>query len=452
MKGFSIILAVVYALLHLFDYNGIKQDWFIPITIVLYVILNVLYLYKYRRHQLFCFELFFAISFFLCSLLTPFIFPLLDSFVGRVFISTPYNIIKVYSLSFLGYCCYMTGLIGDKESNSASLEYKITFNRNCVNYSNLLCFLFIVIFYFSGGSRLITLYSDLADNLNNRYEGWGAYMAYAMYAYTLSTVINFMYLKGKAIGLKSLFRKLPKLYLINSFLLVYPMVISGLRSGAVQLVIPLLMMFGIAIKKIRLRSVLLILLAGYIALIYIGLTRSGSGVTERESPVLTLLFDFVSANGANSFFVNYVDNNGITNGTNMVLQVASIIPFMQSILLNFISRDSLAPNSSSFFTDTFMDSTQGGMGTGMIGDIYYSFGFIGIIVLMYFMGLLTRKLSKNNNSPYNLAMLIALSGNAVFAARVEYCFILRNIAYTVIFLFIILHLPQSSYNDNSLCD
>lgn len=70
----------------------------------------------------------------------------------------------------------------------------------------------------------------------------------------------------------------------------------------------------------------------------------------------------------------------------MLLQLASIVPFMQSFILLFIPRSSLALSSSTMFTNSFMDSTQGGMGTALIGDIYYTFGVIGVIILMFLLG------------------------------------------------------------------
>ena len=129
----------------------------------------------------------------------------------------------------------------------------------------------------------------------------------------------------------------------------------------------------------------------------------------------------------------------------MIQQTLSIIPFFQSIILSFVSKDNFAPKSSKFFTESFMDSTQGGLGTALIGDIYYSFGIVGVIILMFLIGLLVNKLSRAPNSPYAI-------GNALFAPRVEYCYILRSLSYTIIFLYIILSVShnRSASNECSL--
>ena len=55
-----------------------------------------------------------------------------------------------------------------------------------------------------GGGRLISLYSDLASDLNQRYGNWGEYMIYAMYAYTISIVTNFSSVSQYASSLREL--------------------------------------------------------------------------------------------------------------------------------------------------------------------------------------------------------------------------------------------------------
>lgn len=178
---------------------------------------------------------------------------LLDNYQGRTFVATDYNTFRVYCIAFIGYCAYMFGLCCIKDGNQnrpGTIWYQYFFNNATCKYSNILCFIFVVLFYLTGGSRLITLYSDVASDLNQRYGAWGEYMTYAMYAYTLSIVINFSKIGPYTASLISFFKNLPFFFYINSLLLVVPLLISGLRSSALQLLIPLIMMYGITIKRI----------------------------------------------------------------------------------------------------------------------------------------------------------------------------------------------------------
>ncbi len=452
MKIFSLLCLIVYISIGYLDID-VFGNKFILGTGILFLIMNICYLYKYRRNQLICFEFLFAIAFFLCSFLTPYIFPLLDSYEGRTFIATDYNTARVYCIAFIGYCAYMFGLCCIKDNNQdehGTIWYQLSFNNASCRYSNILCFIFILLFYLYGGSRIITLYSDLTGDLHNRYGAWGEYMTYAMYAYTISIVINFSRIGQQTSSMFSFFKNLPLLFYINSLLFVVPLLISGLRSVALQLLIPLVMTYGIMIKRINSIKVFVLILAGYTFMVYIGLTRSGDvgGDLGKDSLFLTFVYDFVSANGANSFLIDYVDKYGTTGGSNMILQAASIVPFLQSIILLFISKDAFAPNSSKLFTESFMDSSQGGLGTALIGDIYYSFGIVGVVLLMFLIGLLVNKLSRAHNSPYAMSLLIVLAGNALFAPRVEYCYILRSLSFTIIFLYLILLVSHNRVSSN----
>lgn len=452
MKIFCLICAIIYTCFSCVDYVGIRDSWFIPITLLLYVVMNCLYLRLYRKKQLFCFEFFFSISFFLCSFLTPFILPLLDSYESRTFVTTISNQIRVYILSFLGYCFYMLGLIAFKdEKKNRGIWFNVSFSSQNSFVSNILCFISISMFYATGGVRLLTLYSNLASDLTDRYGNWGEFMIYSVYLYSISIVVNLTAIGKVASSLRMLLKKMPRLFYLNTILLLFPLLLSGLRSVSVQLLIPLLMMYSIMVKRIKFKYVLGIILLGYFLLVLIGTTRHGNGMIEKDSIFLTLVSDFVSANGANSFLVDYTDSHGITGGSNMILPVASIVPFLQSVILLFVDKNELSLSSSSVFTRTFMDSSQGGLGTGLIGDIYYTFGTIGVIVLMYLLGFSIRKLTNAHNSPYALAALMTVSGNAIFAPRVEYCYILRSVSYTVIFLFIII-IILGRKNEYSLCN
>ena len=148
MKVFLLIGILVYLLFNFYDYSFVNGEWFIPLTVTLYVFLNLFYLWKYRKGQLLCFELFFAISYFLCSFLTPFVYPLLDTWSGRTFIDTDYNQMKVYGLSFIGYCAYLIALTQNKENEGCcQLTNELQFNKNSVLLSNVFCLFFIILFY-----------------------------------------------------------------------------------------------------------------------------------------------------------------------------------------------------------------------------------------------------------------------------------------------------------------
>ena len=75
-------------------------------------------------------------------------------------------------------------------------------------------------------------------------------------------------------------RSLPILFYLNTALLVIPLVISGYRSNAVQLIIPMILMYSLAIKKLSFKKIALMLVGGYLVLFVIGMTRSGGHIED----------------------------------------------------------------------------------------------------------------------------------------------------------------------------
>lgn len=442
IKLFLIILILIGTLILVSEaYIFLNASYIVPVLIILYIVINIWYLYKFRKNKLFCYELLFALSFFCCSFLTQFVYPLLDSWQSRIFVDSDLIIIKTYLVCFIGYCCYLLPLTF--QSNAHTISYStLKFNNKSVQLSNIISFLFIVLFYVMGGSSLLTLYSsmDTLDSLSNRFSGWGQYLGYAQLAYVISVIINLASDRIRTKNLISLIKELPKLFLINSVLLVGPLLMSGLRSGALEVIIPFLMVYGFSIKQLKFKHIAIILGIFFVVMQIIGLTRTGDSLDSTSISFITYVRDFIPANAANTYLIDYVDRHGPTMGGNMILPILSIVPFLQSFYLALFSDAAIAPMSSSFFTSSF--DSWSGLGTGMIGDIYYTFGFIGVLLLMFIYGFFLRTLycSRKRSS---FAILVLLTGNAIFAPRVEYSYMIRTIVWGALLMYIIISLTKN---------
>lgn len=444
MIYFYLIQIIAY-LVFVFNTKLATGTSFIPMTIFLYVVSNVLYLTKYKKDNLFCFELLFAISFFMCSFMSPFLLPLMDSWQSRVFVETNDVQIKCYAVSFVGYLAYLIGLIVNRNSKENSKKtLRFVFDEKTVLYSNVICLLFIALFYFNGGTKMWTLYADAQNmtDLSNRLGSWGQYLLYAMYAYVVCLIITFQGQNVASRNITSFAKSLPILFYINSLALVVPLLFSGYRSNAVQLLIPALMIYSIAVKRIKTSHLFVLLIIGFVFLQIIGITRSGDSLSNADTGILSLTRDFIPANAANSFLISYVDSNGPTWGSNMILPLLSIVPFLQSFFLLFFNQGSLALASSTFYTRE-LDSWSG-LGTNIIGDLYYSFDLGGVLLLMFFYGMFLKKVS-SYNSPHQMALFTMFTGNALFAPRVEYCFIIRTMVWVAFLMWLVVKLNSNNY-------
>lgn len=443
-----IVLIVFYSICFLDP--SIKEDVFYLSIPFVYWVTTIYYLFKYKIKNLFCFELFFAISYYLCSFLTRFFLPLLNAYESRAFINDSTLIYKAYALSIMGYLCYMLGLIVRRKPTTL-IERKTNhfYFPQISNRSNMLanvfCTFFIVLMFLNGGSRLFTMYSDEGSFSTNRLSGFAAYLTFAIITYIVSIVTNFGSISKnvKQIHFLSLRNTFSVLFIINSIILIGTFLLSGYRSNAIQILIPLVIAYQIRFKPIKPALVLLLLMGGAFLMFFIGIVRTGDTFNLNDYSLIVYLRDFKPANAATIYMIAYADQHGVTGGSNMLFPILSIIPGLQSIVGLFVDINTVSPVSSVFFTKAF--SSDSGFGTSITGDLYYTFGYIGVLVLMYLYGRCLSRLSQYKNK-YELVLFLSFSGNALFAPRVEFCYIIRSLAWSVIFLYLIINLSKNKAN------
>ena len=448
MKYYIALICFIFLYICLFIADNAFIDKFLnPFTIISYIIINVWYLFKFRMNNIFCFELLFSLSFFICSFLYPFISSQLSDFRANIFVEDANIQRKSFIIAFLGYLFYLLGLSLHKNPEKVSNQ-NWSFDDSYVFLANTLCSFLLVIFYLKGGSNLIDLYTRTYAEGESRLGEWGEFLIYAMYAYTVSFIIVFQAKKTRTDSFYSFLCSLPLHFYLNSAFLLIPLLVSGYRSNFAQLLIPMIMLYSMSIKRIKGIRLILLLLGGVVILQIIGFTRNGDELNTEQLETMDYLRDFIGPNGALSFLINYTDHHGITGGSNYLLSTLSFIPYLQSVALLFVDPANFAPSSSSFYTHTF-DSASG-LGTNIIGDLYYTFGPLGVVILMFVMGWFLRRLY-HFRTPIGLAMLMVFSGNALFASRVEYTFIIRAVAWSGLLMWFCLYfLNFSNFHDHSL--
>ncbi len=215
--------------------------------------------------------------------------------------------------------------------------------------------------------------------------------------------------------------------------------ISGYRSQLMQIIFPFIICYSEFVKKVPAKVFFTVLIVGVILMIGVGQTRSGDEIVN-DASIIFYLRDFDASNAALGFFVDEVNQHGITGGTNYVMQTLSVVPFLQSVLASFVDINSFASSSSSFFTNSF-DTNGTGLGTNLIGDIYYTFGLFGVMGIMYVIGVLCSSLSAFKNKYYFLMYMIFI-GNSVFFTRVELLYIVRMLSFGCIIFFLLNLLPK----------
>lgn len=428
----------------LFSFDTKLPDWYYSFSVIVYLFQNIYYLTKYKTN-IFCFELFFGVSFFFCGLLYQIVADsvalLSTSFIHTAF---SYNQGKAYILNLIGYNAYFLMLLINYKKEKSTINTLFSCNVLDCRFINYIVIIFIILFFLTGGLSMYTMYSDSSVEQVNRLDGFGFVLAIGIILCIVSIPINFSYAKiYNPTSIIKLVHCLPTIFILNTLFFLISFLVSGYRSNFLLLGLPLIWIYSEFFHKLSIKKILILSAAGFVVLACLKYLRTGNEVKENME-FIDYVADFVSANTATRFFIDYVDSHGITYGSNMLFQILAAIPFLQSIILLFIDYKTIAPTSSDAFTSHF--DLNWGLGTSLIGDLYYSFGLFGVIALMAFLGWVISKLNKNYiKNIYYFTAYIVLLGNSVFAPRVEYFYIFRSIAWSLIFLYITKKICNSSF-------
>lgn len=426
-----IVLAIVHAIAFYLNYGNYAFGLF---SMISYLFVNYLYLKKQSNYSIISFEFFFFISFFLSCIVFP-VLPLEETelyWVSKIFGEIQDGAKwRFLNLSLIGYYVYMLGLVLPKvQTINRNRIKEIYISNSFLTVSNILTLLLILYFFYSGGMLLMNRYSG--DD--SGFEKYGGILSYITMMYTISSaVVAIKWGQSSSQSLSLLFSK-NALFVFNSILILPILLLSGYRSQFLQLFIPLLYLYVFFINKVSNKKMFLLFAMGFVLMMLIGITRGGDKASGGHD-IAYYIRDFIIEDAAGIWLVDYTDAKGPTGGSNAILQMVSFIPFMGGFVESIIGAQNIALPSSRMFTYEY-DTSGGGLGTNIIGDLYYTFGFVGVIFFMFLLGYLIRKLSYHGGI-YSLVFYLLLIGNSVFATRVEYFYMVRTIGFSLIIVFLI---------------
>ena len=431
-----LIIVIILTIAHAIAFSSHYGNYTLGvITLVEYLFVNILYLKQKGKFSVVSFEFFFFISFFLACIIFP-VLPLENAemywvsvIAGELSDTSRWRFLN---LSMMGYNMYLLGLLIPHRRiiTNDNIRY-LNISNNLLQACNLLTFVFILFFYYRGGMHLLNRYTGELGYFTQ----YGGILFYITILYTMCAMLCGIKLgQYENPSIRYLFSGKYLLFTINSFLIIPLILLSGYRSQLLQLLLPILYLYNVFIKKISNKQLVMLVLIGFVAMIGLGITRTGGNVQEKGHDIMFYLRDFLLEDIAGIWLVDYTDLNGPTGGSNAVIQMFSFIPFLGGFLESIIGTDNIALASSRLFTFSY-DTNGTGLGTNIIGDMYYTFGFIGVLFFMFILGYIITKLS-NYKGIYGLLCYLLLMGNSIFATRVEYFYIVRTLGFALIILFI----------------
>lgn len=436
----SLVFAIVYYVLFK-EWIPLSSGLTYYISIGIYVLYNFYYLKAFKNKNYFCFEILFCLSYFGACLLYPLLIDQIainDGYLGLVLGNTKAaSQMRFFNLSLCAYYVYMFAMT-KSDSQAANSPRHVPSYDKMVRLSNIFLIIGVLLFLYKGGMQILSRYSG---NLG-AFTDYGGVLFYLTIFYTISTMFNFLAIsKNENTSIRFVYNSLSPVYRYSSIFIIGLMMISGYRSQAIQLLFPVAMMYVTYIKPIPLKRLIVLMSFGVALMIVIGFTRIGESVSLSGTDSTEYFRDYLMEGAGGVWLLEYTEQNGPTWGSNAILQMVSFIPFAQSVLVAMFGKDAFTESSSMMFTNAFRDDGTG-LGTNMIGDLYYTFGIIGIIVCMYLLGWALRKVLTPKGL-YQLLILLLLVGNSVFSTRVEFFYLFRSLGFAVIFLFVMLSITSS---------
>ena len=355
---------------------------------------------------------------------------------------TNYFDFDVFFILIYGLVSYSTTPFYPSETLYKALFVGYMFDVNYVNYGNILSTIGILAYYMGGSlpvkkvserehsifintrgmSLLLLILTVLFVAMGGRAysqsaykEGAGAYSSLIPYILLLLTYLSIVIITTELYNKKFFAHYSIDKYSIVSIAIVFLiLLVGGSRSDASYIALPIIGIYTLVFKPMKMKAAVAFVMIAIVCMWLIGQVRTGDDVNGAASPILVLIDLTVPARNTYAVY-EYVEANGFTFGSSFV-GLFNTIPFLTGFL-------GLTEGSGELLTSDFLNNNPGyptiGLATTVIADIYMAFGWVGVIVIMYFLGrFVNRSLIKASGMCYfPLIIYAALMSISVFIVR-----------------------------------
>jgi len=292
--------------------------------------------------------------------------------------------------------------------------------------------------------------------LGGGYGGTSLWGTGATYVYMLLKtvlylrIIYFFINLSNKVSIKQLLSRLLKYRTFTSVLLLYVFLflVSGDRGPVLEIGILIIFLFAFYQRKIPFMSFLVIgILAAFVFTI-IGFGRARYADERKENIFERGYDEFVESNdfnvtnelaSSNRILYRALDvvpvNHPYLYGQTFLMEIIGVVPFGGSFYLELADIPEMYFSSSRFFTILGQGvDYNSGEGSEIIGDIYINFGFYGVLILMFLLGLfisyLTVRLPLNQHAILIIYAFMIIS--AIYISRSDYLEPLKGIFYALL--------------------
>jgi len=434
---FAIIILCFYLFQYITETTGLGViSYPVVIDATIFSLVSAWYLWLYRRQNLLCFEIMALPIAFLGLFFQDIIAPILPDALFHS-ISDHYIRIKSADLQMIGY---MSFFVGCAFANRLKRGYNLIDHSRNYNYKvffNVILALTIIVVlydYATGVFHKWFLYSNLGVlDKEEKSEGLGLLTDLII----IMTLIDVIRLKEAGVSsFREYIKKCNKFCVAIWLLISALLLISGNRNEMLLVLLPCIVAYTICIQPIKSRHILLALFIGVFLMVASGTTRhDGFGISGGVYNLMTLTADFSNLGYDCDYLVQYTDKFGSTNFKGMTMVLLSGIPFIGHHIVDFLGLEGVVTTPD---LTTESVGSESGLGTSIIGDMYYTSGMLWVLVYMFFYGYFMSRLyySNKNVSIYLLFIYTYLVANAVYYIRSSWYFPITRLEYVCIIIFI----------------
>lgn len=423
------------------------------------------FLVKYRKKRIFCFELLFFITFIFATFPYPaFLYQNIPHPMFRNLQDS--TVIKALFLATAGLLSYIIGASIGHPWARLPLNQALNVNRN-YNFTqfarviNLVSSFFILMFFLQGGYVMIYTYSDGFTNSLTL----AILFQFARIFVFISTVAEFARLNTLSVKTSDkFFRTINLHYLINILVFTLFLLISGDRGIFLELFLPIVLLFQELIKRINFRIIGGLAIGLFIVLVIIKDIRSEhGGVLSLDARNMTFnlelvncIEDFLPASATLYILVDYSDFVGHSFGKQMLPKILGMIPFAQSTISYLLDIDFLSSDYAStpvIATQQVYEDSRSGLGTHLIADVYYSWGWAGVIAVSCIFGLIVAHIDKHIYFVKKLRfgylfLFVYLFCISIYIVRAEIGYPLQTLGFSLIVIWIMSKIVPFNHQKN----
>ena len=419
------ILAIIAFIMYLLA-PSVYSYSFCACSMAVFIIIFFILIKKDKKEKV-GFNLLFSISFFSCNYLYPvFVYPIFPSFSIFAYQINENVISSSTALVTLAYAMYALGYYNYLRRNRISQDKWDCIDMLSSQQLGIVSFLFLLFFLLFVSTGGLTSFSKMYES-HEAVGGLFSMTYFLFYSFAMFAVVINMDMKNKLLTL----------ILIIAMLLL---LLTGTRTLPI-LVGSVLFCRYCYMKNVSYKNILLMLLCGFVLLSLVGRFRGVGSGTMEDSDIgyLGAAEDFI-VNSRNMYDIyDHVNKDGINYGKSSLSYILAVIPFAQGIVSKVFNIPIYEMRSESLVTYwTLGEDSSLGLGTNVVGDVYLSFGLLGVILLFYFLGYIVMKsrIRGYNGNPYYMIVYYTLVSGAIFMCRGSYFYSLKNIVWSIMLAYL----------------